>query len=98
MKWGLAFIGAGLSISVLSAWACSSAEAPASPEPADPTVCGPGPYGQLTGNAVEATADGTTKPKPEVVVTTEACPGKTFTAGADGKVIFKMTKGKPVIF
>lgn len=99
MKRGLAVIGAGmLAWGIAAAWGCSSDESTGSTEPADPTKCGPGPYGQLTGTAQELTADGTTRVKPEVVITADLCPGKTFTTGADGKATMQLTKSKPVIF
>jgi hypothetical protein len=99
MKRGLAVTGVGMLLwAIASAWGCSSDESTGSTEPADPTKCGPGPYGQLTGTALELTADGTTRPKPDVVITADLCPGKTFTTGADGKAIVQLTKNKPVVF
>jgi hypothetical protein len=63
----------------------------------DPTSCGPGPYGKVNATVFEATIDGTTKTKSDVVITFDLCPTKSFTTGSDGKVTLNMTKNRPVI-
>jgi hypothetical protein len=98
MKRELAVVGVGALLWAIASAACSSEESSGSTEPADPTKCGPGPYGQLTGSALELTADGTTRAKADVVITSDVCPTKSFTTGADGKATIQMTKGKPAIF
>lgn len=91
------FRGVLFAISAVVSSCTSSSSSTSSSEPADPTKCGPGPYGTAIATIYEANTDGTGKPKPETTVTFDLCPTKTFTTGADGKATVQMTKNKPMI-
>jgi len=76
---------------------CTSSSSSTSSEPTDPTKCGPGPYGKVTGHLYEATLDGTSKPKSEATITFDLCPTKSFTTDASGSFSVSMTKNKPTV-